>query len=836
MRIEDVLARLKKVRPNGERSWMACCPAHDDRNPSLSVSEGDDGRVLFNCFAGCAAEDVAAVLGLKMADLMGDDRTRRSGPHDKTGGKKERKPFSLAGLKRGDTWRMRGREWEFIERYDYHTADGAILFTKLRFRDLEGPGKTFIQLTPAPDGSPRWLFGRASNGVDEVLYHLPEVVRAAREGGEIWIAEGEKDVDELRKLGLTATCNADGAGKWRGELADALKGCARVTIIADNDPDEVEAKKRTAGTKEWWQGQRHATDIADSLEVRGIPWRALILPEIEGFHCKDASDWLAVAAKGETTEANAAELRTLIEAAADAAAPWPRDIFRRPSREVPPAPARRRGGKRSLPYPTPNTGDVEDVGCAGDAEDPASVAFLRGLLIAIMIDKDISGMQKKRSMCGEVCAWLGRRGRFYYDLHDRGHGTAMWFDAREKRLHRVSQDYFRSWLSRATAFSREFRDYRMFISAVEDEALIGEATTGITPRRYWHREGDAIYLSCGEGRMAKVTAESVGMVDNGTDGVVFEQGYALDRWKLVPEEDAQDPFAACRVFSDISTVDGRGLMLVRLWLAGMFGVTGWKPLLVLSGDVGSGKTRVAVAMFQLLGIPSRVTGIDGLGNIKDFWTSIDKGGLFCLDNADHHIPWLPDALSVISTGGTFEKKKLYTDMETVTQEARCWAVITSANPSFASDAGLGDRLITVNLQRVERDTAESVLTREIEERRDAGLSWLCHVMRRALADQEPVPKRMNRRHPDWAEWVYRLGRAAGMAAEAERAIRENESYKALFAVSNDALGRFLLQGLRGGFRGSAAELAQHLQETCEGFSQYCPKDSRAMWHNSLIMA
>ena len=44
MRIEEVLARLAAVRPNGERSWMARCPAHDDRNPSLSVSEGDKTR------------------------------------------------------------------------------------------------------------------------------------------------------------------------------------------------------------------------------------------------------------------------------------------------------------------------------------------------------------------------------------------------------------------------------------------------------------------------------------------------------------------------------------------------------------------------------------------------------------------------------------------------------------------------------------------------------------------------------------------------------------------------------------------------------------------------
>ena len=203
--------------------------------------------------------------------------------------------------------------------------------------------------------------------------------------------------------------------------------------------------------------------------------------------------------------------------------------------------------------------------------------------------------------------------------------------------------------------------------------------------------------------MAKVTAESAAMVDNGTDGVVFEQGYALDPWELLPEGEARDPFAACRVFADISTVDGRGLMLVRLWFSGMFGSVGWKPLLVLTGDVGSGKTRVAVAMFQLLGIPQRVTAIDALGNIKDFWTSVDKGGLFCLDNADHYVPWLPDALSVVSTGGTFEKNASIRIPRRSPRRpgAGRWS---PARTLFRERRGLGDRLITVNLQRVERDT------------------------------------------------------------------------------------------------------------------------------------
>jgi len=51
-------------------SWKALCPAHDDTEPSLSVSEGDDRRALLNCFAGCSTQTVVEELGLKMSDLF----------------------------------------------------------------------------------------------------------------------------------------------------------------------------------------------------------------------------------------------------------------------------------------------------------------------------------------------------------------------------------------------------------------------------------------------------------------------------------------------------------------------------------------------------------------------------------------------------------------------------------------------------------------------------------------------------------------------------------------------------------------------------------------------
>jgi hypothetical protein len=71
--IERVIDRLDSVKErNG--SFMTLCPAHPDRKQSLSVSEGQDGRALLTCFAGCETPEIVKVVGLDMRDLFADER------------------------------------------------------------------------------------------------------------------------------------------------------------------------------------------------------------------------------------------------------------------------------------------------------------------------------------------------------------------------------------------------------------------------------------------------------------------------------------------------------------------------------------------------------------------------------------------------------------------------------------------------------------------------------------------------------------------------------------------------------------------------------------------
>src|SRR5690242_9943469 len=70
MSSSDLIARLERVRSTGRGTWFACCPAHDDRSPSLSIRELDDGRVLVHCFTGCSAAAVVQAVGLELDALF----------------------------------------------------------------------------------------------------------------------------------------------------------------------------------------------------------------------------------------------------------------------------------------------------------------------------------------------------------------------------------------------------------------------------------------------------------------------------------------------------------------------------------------------------------------------------------------------------------------------------------------------------------------------------------------------------------------------------------------------------------------------------------------------
>lgn len=232
--------------------YMVKCPCHNDKTASLSVGMGEKGIVL-HCMAGCDSSDIVRALGLTWRDLCTDEVQREwQAAHPAGAAKTQQKaqkstkpaveittkppkkiPADLNRLKIGGTYAQKDAPPETITAmYEYTDADGAPLLRVYRTDKKSFP-------TIHCDGG-KWFWG--DGGRHNVLYHLPEVVKAVQDGKKVLIVEGEKDVETLRTLGYAATTNKGGAGKWSEELSKHFKG-ADIVIIPDMDePGEKHAK------------------------------------------------------------------------------------------------------------------------------------------------------------------------------------------------------------------------------------------------------------------------------------------------------------------------------------------------------------------------------------------------------------------------------------------------------------------------------------------------------------------------------------------------------------------------------------------------------------------
>jgi RecA-family ATPase len=238
-----------KARRSGN-GWLTCCPAHDDDNPSLSVSSGDNGGLIFYCHAGCTQE---ALLGaLEWHDIGAAPPREPTRTQDGAG--------SIAALQRNG--------YRITTVYDYQDEAGILLYQNVRLeryaRDGRRTDKTFRQRRPNPTTS-GWI--ENLTGLRRLPYRLPELMR--RPEKDVHLTEGEKDADNLAKLGLLSTSIAT---PTKTDLS-VLRGRI-VYIHEDNDSP----------------GRDKSAKMAAALH--GIAAQIVIVQYLDAGDGGDVSDWL----------------------------------------------------------------------------------------------------------------------------------------------------------------------------------------------------------------------------------------------------------------------------------------------------------------------------------------------------------------------------------------------------------------------------------------------------------------------------------------------------------------------------------------------------------------
>ncbi|MGN0529102.1 MAG: hypothetical protein ACI4IE_08205 [Eubacterium sp.] len=196
----EFLSLLNKVKPGKNNQYTACCPAHDDENPSLSV-KFDNGKILLHCFAGCNTEEILNSLGLEKKDLYLSNDLSKSSTNIT-------EPIT----------------------YEYFNADGVLVYIKKRYCNNGEKSFCFYK----PDGT------KGIKGIQRVMYNLPNVIKS----NTVYVVEGEKCADKLIELGYCATTLDTGANSpWLDTYNKYLEN-KNLIILLDNDEPGIEYGKK----------------------------------------------------------------------------------------------------------------------------------------------------------------------------------------------------------------------------------------------------------------------------------------------------------------------------------------------------------------------------------------------------------------------------------------------------------------------------------------------------------------------------------------------------------------------------------------------------------------
>jgi 5S rRNA maturation endonuclease (ribonuclease M5) len=232
--LEEFTNQFPGKRLKTSKGVNVICPAHDDHNPSLSISQSN-GKILLHCQAGCLTESILKAKNMTEGDLFLNGNTPPQKPIKKR-----------------------------IAEYIYQDESGKPLFRVARYFP-----KDFEAEVPDPDNPGKWLTGRGvMTGVRRVLYHLPKVLQGIKDGQNIYICAGEKDADRLINGGINskhpiATTNAFGENtKWLPEYSESLRGA---DVVIFTDPDEP--------------GKKHVREVAQNLN--GIAKTIKIIPPLK---------------------------------------------------------------------------------------------------------------------------------------------------------------------------------------------------------------------------------------------------------------------------------------------------------------------------------------------------------------------------------------------------------------------------------------------------------------------------------------------------------------------------------------------------------------------------
>lgn len=331
--------------------------------------------------------------------------------------------------------------------------------------------------------------------------------------------------------------------------------------------------------------------------------------------------------------------------------------------------------------------------------------------------------------------------------------------------------------------------YKYVIKELTVEAFKNGKKTEIYRLSYFNSENYNLYLFNFDNQIYRISPDSIGLVDNGTDGILFISDNSIQPFEICKIDDKVSLLAEIIIdkinFTNDFLNPEEKKIIIALWLYSLFfeKIMPTKPILAFIGEKGSGKSITLRKIGMLLfGQKFNVTPLSE--ESKDFDAAVANSSFVALDNADTHCPWLNDKLAIAATGGSLKLRQLYTTNNLIEIPVHCFIGITSRTPSFKRD-DVAERLIIMNVEAYPEKKPEKALLDEVINNRNQIMSEVVYGLQeivRALREKKEVNYSGKFRMADFADFAIKVAHIAGIENKVEEIFEKlsNEQSNFLF--------------------------------------------------------
>lgn len=435
-------------------------------------------------------------------------------------------------------------------------------------------------------------------------------------------------------------------------------------------------------------------------------------------------------------------------------------------------------------------------------------------------DEKLKGFEIKQQVGGLLCHELSRRGQFYHTEL-----AAYYLELERHRLipiHGESREL--SLLLHACGLNPKEGIHDFVIAELERHAVEHGQSTTIHQHTYYDEPTDTFYLYNGDTCIYRITDADITQVVNGTDGILFTDLPRFSPFQRVPVDSTPDLLSTL-ILNEINF--DQGLLtsddykfLLEIWLYALLfnSMMATKPIAAFIGGKGSGKTstfrRLGVLLygsaFQVSSMPEKEDAFDAI---------VTNSPFVVFDNVDGQTAWLNDRLAITATGGTIQKRVLYTTNSLVDYVIKAVVAITSRTPKFRRD-DVAERLLIFPVLPLRKKRSEQQLINSILRHRDECMSQLLFriqeivVFLKATKDLPPIETEL--RMADYATFLVRLVHHQGedMVTYAHDLFHRLHQLQSQFTLEHDPLFA-LLEVIAAKYPGrewSASELLTQLSQ------------------------